>query len=410
MIRVLFVDDESRILKGIKRMLWEADVSWKVSYATSGSEALETIAKETFDVIVSDMRMPGMDGAALLAEVKKEHPSIVRIILSGYAEEEAILRTVSPAHQYLAKPCEADVLIDTVNRSYELRRYLKECDVREVIGGLENLPSPPGVYARFLQDIQKPSSSAKSVAKIIASDVALTAETLKLTNSAFFGLPQRIESIEHAVSMLGLDTLRALVLVAGFYSKHAGSSATLERIKLLSNRCLTIGMASRKIALSIGLEGLAADQACCAGVLSHVGTLAIVSNYEKQFEEAVRQVEVDDSNIVEAERKVLGATHQEIGAYLLGLWGFTDPILEAVAFHHEPGKSSSKSPSPLAAVHIAQEIVKIQSAGAENEGVWAKGIDENYLGTIGVTKSVEELAESLGNILDKQEEGDNDNE
>lgn len=406
MIKVLFVDDEARILKGIKRMLWEAEVSWKVSYAESGPEDLETISQQAFDVIVTDMRMPGMDGAALLAEVKKENPSMVRIILSGYAEEQAILRTVSPAHQYLAKPCEADILIDTVNRSYELRQYLKESNVRKVIGGLENLPSPPDVYARFLQDIEKPTSSAKSVAKIIASDVALTAETLKLTNSAFFGLPLRVENIEHAVSMLGLDTLRALVLVAGFYSKHMGSSYALEQIKLLSNRCLTIGMVSRKIALSLGLAGLAADQACCAGVLSHVGTLAIVSNYENQFEEIIRRLENENLNIVEAERKVLGATHQEVGSYLLGLWGFTDPILEAVAFHHEPDKSPSKLPSPLTAVHIAQEIVKTQSKGTEQEGVWARGIDEGYLGSIGIGQTVAELAEGLGNILDRQEEGE----
>jgi HD-like signal output (HDOD) protein/CheY-like chemotaxis protein len=407
MIKVLFVDDEARILKGIKRMLWEAEVSWKVSYAESGAEALKTISQQAFDVIVTDMRMPGMDGASLLSAVKKEHPSIVRIILSGFAEEEAILRTVSVAHQYLAKPCDADILIDAVNRAYLIRQYLKESNVRKVISGLENLPSPPDVYTRFLQDIEKPTSSAKSIAKIIESDVALTAQTLKLTNSAFFGLPQRVEKkIEHAVSMLGLDTLRALVLVAGFYSKHIGSSRALEHIKLLSNRCLTIGMVSRKIALSLGLEGLAADQACCAGVLSHVGTLAIVSNYENQFEKIIRRIENENLNIVEAERKVLGATHQEVGSYLLGLWGFTDPILEAVAFHHEPGKSLSKSPSPLAAVHIAQEIVKKKSQGTEQEGIWAKGIDEAYLRKIGVSQTVAQLAEGLGDIKDKQEAGE----
>lgn len=110
MKRILFVDDEQKILEGLRRRLHPMRHEWKMTFVTSGAEALETLMACPFDVVVSDMRMPGMDGAQLLAEVMRSYPKVVRIILSGYSDQEQLLKAEGSAHQFLPKPCETDAI------------------------------------------------------------------------------------------------------------------------------------------------------------------------------------------------------------------------------------------------------------------------------------------------------------
>ena len=140
---IIFVDDDENILRGLRRMLKSMSAEWGMAYASSGQEALALMSRQPFDVIVSDMRMPQMDGVELLLKVKTLFPETVRIILSGYSEKESILRTVGPAHQYLAKPCSSDELIQTINRTINLRRFIELRKVRAIVAGLSSLPTPP---------------------------------------------------------------------------------------------------------------------------------------------------------------------------------------------------------------------------------------------------------------------------
>ncbi|MBC8317540.1 MAG: response regulator [Desulfobulbaceae bacterium] len=118
--RILFVDDEPNILVGLRRMLRSLRKEIDMEFAESGKEALQVMSKASFDVVVSDMRMPGMDGAELLTEVRRLYPDTIRIILSGYAAAEAIMRTETIVHQFLHKPCEPQNIKDTLLRSCQL--------------------------------------------------------------------------------------------------------------------------------------------------------------------------------------------------------------------------------------------------------------------------------------------------
>ena len=109
-MRILFVDDEPRISEGIERMFFHLADEWDITCVDSGPAALQELEDDPYDVIVTDMRMPEMDGAVLLAEVQKRAPGVVRIILSGQADLEETMRAVPLAHQYLAKPCRPEVL------------------------------------------------------------------------------------------------------------------------------------------------------------------------------------------------------------------------------------------------------------------------------------------------------------
>ena len=128
--RVLFVDDEPNVLSGLRRMLHPMRRQWDMHFAQGGAEALEALAAAPFDIVVADMRMPGIDGAALLAEVSRTHPRIMRIVLSGQANREAVLRGVGAAHQYLSKPCDAEEIRRRLERLFALRDLLANDDLK----------------------------------------------------------------------------------------------------------------------------------------------------------------------------------------------------------------------------------------------------------------------------------------
>jgi DNA-binding NtrC family response regulator len=110
MIRILFVDDDQDILAGLRNRLRAQRSRWDMVFVQSGYEALEELELASFDVVVSDMRMPLMDGAELLAQVKDRHPDVARIVLSGDAERDAVQRALPIVHQFLTKPCDGNVL------------------------------------------------------------------------------------------------------------------------------------------------------------------------------------------------------------------------------------------------------------------------------------------------------------
>ncbi len=399
--RILFVDDEPKILQGLRRMLREMRGEWEMDFADSGAKALEAMEKAPFDVVVSDMRMPGMDGAQLLTEVQKRHPHVIRIILSGYAKEESVLRTVGPAHQYLAKPCDHRDLIDTVERTLALRKILNSEDLRGLVAGLQTLPTPPAVYFELLAELQSPQASAASLAEKISLDVALAAQTLKLTNSAYFGLPTKITTPLEAVQLLGFDTIRALVLVGGIFSRFRGDAETTLTMETLSRRCLGIGALAKAIAEAENLGEPFTDQASCAGVLSHVGTLVLVARWPAKFKTVVSLVEKEDLAITEAEHRVFGADHAELGAYLLGLWGFIDPIVEAVAYHHEPRRCRCREANAMMAVHVAQYLSRGDWDAQDPEELLVSSLDREYLREAGVLERLPAWAEIYRSLEQK---------
>ncbi|MBE0533970.1 MAG: HDOD domain-containing protein [Rhodospirillales bacterium] len=354
---VLFVDDDENVLQGLRRMLYPMRGSWEMVFVDGAEKALAAMAKQPFDIVVSDLRMPGIDGAELLTIISRTYPASVRIILSGYAEEEAILRTAGPAHRYLSKPCGFECLVEAVTSAVALRRFLDDEGLRELVSSLHSLPTPPDVFLALLEELRSKNASSTSVAQILSRDVAMTAETLKLTNSAFFGLPTRITDLKDAVRLLGLDTIKALTLMAGIYSRYSGDAATAAIIRRLGNRSLGVGMVARTIAELEHLDQASIQEAMCAGVLAHVGVLVLVANFPLRFRRAVNQVENGIQPIFAAEREVFGASHTELSAYLLGLWGFVDSVVEAVAYHHEPGSYKGQS-RLVGIVHCAQALAK----------------------------------------------------
>ena len=248
-MRILFVDDESNLLDATRRSLHHMRGEWRMEFVNSGMAALESLEKEPADVIVSDMRMPGMDGWQLLAEAKKRHPQVIRLILSGYADPTSTMRSIGTAHQYLAKPCESASLKAAISKALLLRAMLSNDDLALLAGDVELLPSTPQAFQEILGCLQQPNATVADAARIIARDVAMTANILKLVNSAFFGAKQTIARVDRAVAYLGLDTIGALVLGHSIFNQHEVSRTRGAGISHLWQHSLQTAAAASAIAL-----------------------------------------------------------------------------------------------------------------------------------------------------------------
>ncbi len=379
MKRILFVDDEPSVLDGLRRMLRSQRREWEMTFATSGHEALELAASDSFDVIVTDMKMPRMDGAELLVRMQDAHPETVRFVLSGHAELESVMRTVPVAHQFLTKPCDADELRETVTRACELRCLLHNELAEKVIGSLEGLPSRPETYSAILEAIANPDVEIASVVSILETDVAMSVKLLQLVNSAFFGLPTDISDIDRAVNYLGLNQLRDLVLSIEVFRPPTDAGAETEKfISDLQARSLLIG----RIASQMSEDKRASNLAFTAGMLHDIGLLVMVTQMTDVLRDVLRRSKSLGKPIQLIEEETLGVSHAEIGAYLLGVWGLPYPLLEAAAYHHHPSKLPQESFSALTAVHVASALVDSR----RDFGIGDSGgqIDLEYISSLGL--------------------------
>jgi HD-like signal output (HDOD) protein len=357
---LLFVDDENKVLLGLQRQLRIMHKEWEMHFKESGSAALEFMRDHAVDVVVTDMMMPGMDGCQLLLEVSRRHPQTVRIVLSGQAERESVLRLVGPAHQYLSKPCTADDLRATILRAFELRELLGNTRLKELTTRIKSLPSLLATQSELLEELRRETPSLERVGEIVARDIGMTAKVLQLVNSAFFGIPRQISSPAEAVAYLGLSTLQALAFSMEVFSRFNPQACRLFSLDVLERHSWTTGLLARRIAALEQQGNQMMELAFLAGMMHDVGQLVLAQGLDGEYSEAIRQARQQNRAICEIESVIFGASHAEVGAYLLGLWGLPDLIIQAVAWHHHPRRSPGSGFTPLLAVHVADFLIHEQ--------------------------------------------------
>ncbi|MDJ0621519.1 MAG: response regulator [Desulfocapsaceae bacterium] len=352
---VLFVDDEPNILSGIKRMLRSLRNEYDFNFAESGKAALEIIEENSIDIVISDMRMPGMDGAEFLKAVKEHHPQIIRIMLTGQADEESVFRTVNVVHQFLSKPCEPELLKEILGRSSDLHDRLNNTELKKIISGIDHLPSLPDVYANLQKILKKEDTTADDIAKVIEKDIGMTAKLLQLVNSSFFGLYQKVESPARAVNLLGFDTIRILVLGVQIFSELKTNSSPIS-LSFLKDHSMMVGQCSKKIALASVDDPELINECFLAGMLHDIGRLLLLANCAESYLPLVEKAKNEGTLLVDEETQQLKATHGDVGTYLIGLWGFSGNILEAISYHHNISAYPRETFSPALAVHVADAL------------------------------------------------------
>jgi len=395
-VRILFVDDDKKLLRGMRRMLMSKRCGWEMDFAPGGPAALDMLAARDFDIIIADMRMPGMDGAELLGIVQQKHPGVVRIVLSGHSDRDYIMKAVRPAHQFLSKPCSEDELIEVIERAFSLRSIFTDTAIRDTVTRLDTLPTLPQIYNELQAELDKEESSLVSIGEIVSRDVGLTADILKLVNSSFFGLKHEVQTPVQAVTYLGLDVLRGLILFDGLFTPLDEVRLRQMSFDQLWRHSLVTARFAKAIARSEGNKRSVSDQCFVSALLHDVGKLVLAQGLTERYEAVLTAAREGNMPILEAERDILGVSHAQIGGYLLGLWGFSPDVVLSVVNHNMPSETGDLPPI-VPYVHAANalehELITI------NDGYAPHPMDEAFLATQGMSGRTEAWRQTCEELL-----------
>jgi HD-like signal output (HDOD) protein/CheY-like chemotaxis protein len=379
MRRVLLVDAAPATLGQLQHGVRQQRSQWQTVVADSGPAALASLARERFDAIVSDIGMPEIDGAPLLAQVRERHPNVVRLCLSDTVEGEQFLRAEPVTHQFLSKPCNVEILCDMVERICALRDTLQQPAIHALVGNLTALPATPQTFQALSAAMAQPSVHTADIARIVSKDTALSVKVLQIANSVFYRRASPITSIQAAIAYAGLEMIKSLALSACVFSAVDASPAAGRLLQDLQARSLRKAHFARMLLR----DSRHADEGFTAALLLDIGQAVLALSAPQQFERMIQRAAGTGRVWHEVEKEVFGAAHPEVGAYLLGLWGLPLDLIEAVAYHHTPSCVQHANTSVLAAVHVADAVV---DASADRPAKLLDRLDASFVARTGVSR------------------------
>lgn len=323
MIHVLFVDDEQRILDGLRRMLRFRRGDWRMDFALGGEAALERVASESYHVVVTDMRMPGMDGVELLSRIQERSPESARVVLSGQTDSSLAARAARVAHQFLAKPSSPEAVCSVVDRISTLQSSVPDLALRQLVGRVDSVPVLPRHYDLLTELVSRPDVPPERISEIMEADPFMAAKALQVVNSSFFGLSREIASVAKAVQLLGPVTIRELVVTGRVFHPCArpASGPSPEELQQRALHATRVPSPAAQGCADVGvapglLHGLA-EWLIADGVL-HLDTVDPVApggSTPSKLDQEEEQYRVQVG---------------QISAYLLGLWNLPGSLVGPV--------------------------------------------------------------------------------
>lgn len=380
MKKLLFVDDEQPVLDFLRLSLSSLEKDWDMEFVSDAEAALRILAHETVDVVVADIHLAGTSGIHLLQEVKKRSPQTVRIAFTGAMPQESARRALKIAHQVLPKPLTPAMLRASMARACALRDQVTGSALERLVAQIRQLPTLPSLYEELLGVLESPDSSAERVATVIAKDAGMAASILKVANSAYYNIRQPVANVTQAVAVLGIENVKSLVLGCQVYRQVKEPAASGSSIEEVWRHGFAVATQARAIASLEDAGGLGIESAFLAGLLHDVGRIVLQTNLPREYETVRRYTRERRVSLSAAELDVFGATHAQLSAHLLGLWGLRDTIVEAVAFHHEPALCPVKGFSILAAVHVADALDHERHPSRAHDSL----LDQQYLAQAGL--------------------------
>ncbi|HWD19535.1 MAG TPA: HDOD domain-containing protein [Verrucomicrobiae bacterium] len=375
--RICFAGFGEAEVEALQPALAAAASRWECVFCPDGASAIETLGRDSFAAVVVDLRMEGMSGVGLLQLAAGNYPRTLRFALGDFADREAVVNNIGAPHQFISRPWSLEELLAIVERSLALDSWLSSDKLRAFVPQLGRLPSLPATYFEILRRAESPKATVESIGEIIARDPALTARILQTVNSAAAAVGEKITDPIDAVSVLGLDTVKSLVLCLQVFNPSASAPTTGITLDALWRHSFDVAQLSRKIALRYTSDARVASDAFTAGLLHRVGQIVLTTNMAKEYGDIVNEACAEKRPLHEVELEKLGVASAQVGAYLLGLWGMPWPLVEAAALYIEPSRSTGREFSLLTAVHVADALTQEEKPLAE--GLPIPKLDRSYL-------------------------------
>ena len=379
-LKILFVDDEPLILDGLRRQFRSKRKVWEVRVAGSADEALALMEQDPASVVVSDMQMPQISGAALLTTVRLRWPHAVRIILSGQTDQAEMLKDIGVIHQFLQKPCPPETIALAVERTTRMSAAVRSGDLDQLVGGLESLPVVSGTYRELIGLLEDEDSDVKAIGAVVEKDIGLSTKLLQMVNSAFFGLPRTIRSAQQAILLIGLQNLKQMALTSQIFDAVTQDQDCDRFVAGLWRVSSDISSMAAGLARANGQPAQVQDTARLAGTLSLIGRAVLARNAPERFARAQKHAASEGVSLREAEIQEFKLAHEAVGAYALGLWAFDHGVVDAVALQASPDRAGDVGAAcPLPYLHVARGHVAragiVEPLAVDRDWVESVGID-----------------------------------
>lgn len=396
---ILFVDDSELVINGIQRQLRSMRDHWQMFFANSGSEALNLLTQQPIDLVVSDMMMPHMRGDELLKQVRDLYPGTVRIILSGYADEETLKSGLEVAHQYLSKPCNPETLREVISQIFKIQACLSNPKIARCIGDAQNLPSLPKIYDELNKAIADENATTREIAHIFARDMILSAKLLHLVNSPYFGLNRVISNLNDAINLIGVKKLINLLLSVHIKNAFPVKNPETERyMEYLWQDAGRVAELARLIAQSEQQHDDRPDQAYLGGLLHNMGLLIFLSRGGDKLDQLMSQVKYSETPVPELETGIFGFTRSEAAAYVLSLWKIPPRIIESILLQNNPNDTDYTGVNALTAVHAAACLLK-PSVMKDYDRLFDMSLDLAYLQRINKSERLPEWQKLADKVM-----------
>ena len=354
--RLLFVDDEPIIREVYASLGDTLGSGHEVHTAESGEEALRLLDEKSFDVVISDLAMPQMDGMTFLGEVVRDYPQSARIVISGFADRLKIAECLTIGHRFFSKPFDFKALAILLRRICQYSHLVSNERVRKMVCGTGALPTPPETYLRLRELLSSAYADIHEITAIVEQDPGLSTKLLHIVNSAHFGARRPVVTPAEAVQLTGVEILKALALGLQTFTFYDHNSFARKAFKDLWAHSLSTAVGARKIALAEGLPAERAEECFFAGLLHDIGKLILAANAEAQYRLAVELSEKASVPLEQAEMGIFASTHAHVGAYLLALWGVPDSVISAVELHHSLDSARIKGLDTALLIHVTQNL------------------------------------------------------
>lgn len=384
-IRILFVGTEKQ--DGLEHVSSGFDDDWKVEFTETPAEAMQKLQSSPFDVVIADLEATLSDQVSLLEVVKSDFPQASRILLTEDSRATSALELIDIAHQQLPRPFDYETLKFVLRRATELNRLVDDPALRHVLANVNSLPNIPQLYTTITQELNSDDPSMRRIGELVTQDIGMTAKVLQVANSVLMGARVEIVDPIQATVQMGSDLVRSLVLGTKVFDHFDGASLGLSVPDLL-NHSVRVGTFAQRICRQERVAREESDAAFTSGLLHDVGKLILATNLPDSYADCTQLAGERSVPLCVAEKEILGSTHAEVGAYLVGLWGLPDRVFHTMLDHHSPLNSGNRDFGALAAVHVANAFDYQCDPADEPDGA-GKGlerVDLEYVEEIQATK------------------------
>lgn len=354
--RVLLVDCAPGADASLRSLLIESKEEWDTRSVGSGRAALDHLEENDCDIVIAGVDIDDMNGTDLLRRIQEKFPETVRMLLAHKADWDEPLRSPGAYHQVVPDRCDRGEFRRATQRAVRMRDLVLNERLRRVVEQVETLPSLPGLYMQIVEEMNSADPSIARVGEIVSRDMAMSSKMLQLVNSPAFGTRNRITDPAQATVFLGLDTIKGLVLTVKLFDRIRENTLPSFPFVQLWEHSFRVGTFARIIGRQVGLQRHELDVCFTAGLLHDIGQLVLATSLAGQYINLRELAELNGISLYQLEEETFGATHAEIGAYLIGLWGLDEDVFEAVLLHHRPGDRQADALGPVDAVYLANII------------------------------------------------------